>query len=59
MCEISKGDDVTINGTVVDVEGHLIVVRTKSGDLKVINAGDINTVRPKTIISNVDMRKGN
>ena len=59
MCEINRGDDVTINGTVIDVKGNVLIVRLKSGELKDFVLSDINTIRPKVVVGDTDMRKGN
>ena len=59
MFEINKGDDITINGKVIDVEGNLLIIRLKSGELKVINASDINTIRPKVVVNGIDHRRVN
>lgn len=62
---IEVGADVTINGVVVKVENAsykstpTYKVKLKSGDYIKVEECDINTYRPKQVVSDVDMRKGN
>ena len=56
---INIGDDITVNARVIEVEGEVLIVRLKSGDLKTINVADVNTHRPCTKWDGIDHRKGN
>jgi len=56
---INIGDDITVNGVVIEVEGDTVVFRTKSGEIKVINSADVNTIHPYQKPSTEDRRKGN
>ena len=56
---INIGDDITVNGKVIEVEGEVLVIRLKSGDLKTINVADVNTYRPNPKWDGIDHRKGN
>ena len=56
---INIGDDITVNGVVIEVEGDTVVFRTKSGEIKVINSADVNTIHPYRKPSTEDRRKGN
>lgn len=60
--EINVGDDVTINGVVINTSEELdcVEIRLKSGQVVILNSkSDINTHRPKVIVSGIDHRKGN
>jgi len=56
---IGIGDIITVNGVVIDVEGDTVVFRTKSGEIKVINSADVNTIHPNHKWDGIDHRKGN
>lgn len=53
------GDDVTINGVVIFVNGIQAIVETKGGRRLFVREEDINTIRPKIEIPDKDERRGN
>ena len=56
---ININDDITVSGVVIECEGDMVVFRTRSGDIKVVNVADIKTIHPYKKPSDVDFRKGN
>ena len=60
---IRVGDDVTLNGKVVDIaffdtQPHLYWIKLNSGLKMWVLESDINTFRPHMEVSDTDMRKG-
>lgn len=55
---MNKGDEVTINGIVIFVNGIQAVVETKGGRRLFVREEDINTIRPKIVIPDKDERRG-
>ena len=56
---INVGDEVTVNAVVVGITaGGNPVIKLKSGNRFLIKESDINTIRPKVIVGEEDMRKG-
>lgn len=51
--------DVTINGIIVNKSESFYTIKLKSGRIIEVDESDINTYRPKLMVNNIDMRKGN
>ena len=54
---MNVGDDVTINGKIIDINKDYIQIETKNGFSFICKKEDINTYTPATVIGE-DRRKG-